>query len=107
VSISQSGNESPEPGDYGTSLKGQLDLFARSRTVILINDLVDCLLKRNAARVRERLDLLAEAPGHPALDALGTLREGLERWPAPLCQALVRQGYLHSACSSKRMASTA
>src|SRR2546421_6469133 len=64
------------------SLKGQLDLFAHSRTVILMNDLVDCLLERSTARVSERLQLLrAEAPGHPALQALGTLHDSLARWP--------------------------
>ena len=64
------------------SLNGQLDLFAHSRTVILMNDLVDCLLERSTARVSERLQLLrAEAPGHPALQALGTLHDSLARWP--------------------------
>jgi hypothetical protein len=62
------------------SLKGQLDLFAHSRTVILLNDLVDSLLEHNTARVSERLQLLrAEAPGLPTLDALTTLGVALER----------------------------
>lgn len=70
------------PRGCGSSLKGQLDLFAHSRTVILLNDLIDSLLEHSTARVRERLQLLqAEAPGHPALYALGTLCEALERWP--------------------------
>lgn len=64
------------------SISGQLDLFAHSRTVILINDVVDCILERNAARAAGQLQLLrAEAPGHPALDALGTLCDALTRWP--------------------------
>jgi hypothetical protein len=73
----------PGRGSYRQSLTGQLDLFAHSRTVILINDLIDSFLERNAARVSERLRLLrAETPGHPLLDPMGTLREALERWPA-------------------------
>ena len=76
-------HEPPGPRGCGASLKGQLDLFAHSRTVILLNDLSDSLLEHNTARVRERLQLLrAEAPGHPALDALGTLCGALEQWPA-------------------------
>ena len=64
-------------------LRGQLDLFAHSRTMILLNDLIDSVLERNATRVHQRLELLrAEAPGHPALNSFGTLREALERWPA-------------------------
>jgi len=47
-----------------------------------MNDLVDSLLERSTARVSERLELLrTEAPGHPALEALGTLHETLARWP--------------------------
>jgi hypothetical protein len=79
----QTGHEPPGPGGCGPPLKGQLDLFAHSRTVILLNDLIDSLVEHNTARARERLQLLrAEAPGHPALDALGTLCEALEQWPA-------------------------
>ena len=64
------------------SISGQLDLFAHSRTVILINDVVDCILERNAAHAAGQLRLLrAEAPGHPALDALATLCNALVRWP--------------------------
>ena len=64
------------------SISGQLDLFAHSRTVILINDVVDCILERNAERAAGQLQLLrTEAPGHPALDALGTLCDALARWP--------------------------
>jgi hypothetical protein len=75
-------HEPAGPGGCGPSLKGQLDLFVHSRTVILLNDLIDSLLEHNGARGRERLQLLrAEAPGLPALDALGTLCEALERWP--------------------------
>jgi len=66
----------------GPSLQGQLDLFAHSRAVILLNDVIDSLLEPNTARVRERLQLLRdEAPGHPTLNALETLREALEKQP--------------------------
>lgn len=79
----RSENEPP-----GGSLKGQLDLFAHSRTVILLNDLIDSLLERNPARARERLQLLrAEAPGHPALDALQILYTALELWPVATTDA--------------------
>ena len=78
----------PELGSYRKSLTGQLDLFAHSRTAILINDLVDSLLERNVARVCERLQLLrAETPGHPLLDALATLGEALESWPTVISGA--------------------
>jgi hypothetical protein len=68
---------------YERVLAGQLDLFAHSRTVVLLNDLMDSVLERDAAGVRRLLELLrAEAPGHPALNSFGALREALERWPA-------------------------
>ena len=68
---------------YEHVLTGQLDLFAHSRTVMLLNDLMDSVLERDAAGVRRLLELLrAEAPGHPALNSFGALREALERWPA-------------------------
>lgn len=62
---------------------GQLDLFAHSRAVMLLNDLGNSVLERDAVRVRKLLELLgAEAPGHPALNAFGALGKALERWPA-------------------------
>lgn len=68
---------------YERVLTGQLDLFAHSRTVVLLNDLMDSVLERDAAGVRRLLELLrAEAPGHPALNSFGALREALERWSA-------------------------
>jgi hypothetical protein len=81
-------HEPAGPGGCGPSLKGQLDLFVHSRTVILLNDVIDSLLEHNGARGRERLQQLrAEAPGLPALDALGTLCEALERWPVAMTGA--------------------
>ena len=78
----------PGLGSYRKSLTGQLDLFAHSRTVILINDLIDSLLERNVARVCERLQLLRSAtPGHPMLEALATLRDALEHWPMAISGA--------------------
>jgi hypothetical protein len=68
---------------YEQVVTGQLDLFAHSRTVMLLNDLIDSVLERDAAGVRKLLELLgAEAPGHPALYSFGALREALECWPA-------------------------
>jgi hypothetical protein len=82
VRASAGNNEPTAFAGYGASLKGQLDLFAHSRTVVLVNDLVDSLLARNTGRICERMQLLrAEAPGHPALSALATLHGALERWP--------------------------
>src|SRR5919109_2309377 len=69
--------------DYKHVRTGQLDLFAHSRTVMLLNDLMDSILERDAAGVRKHLELLrAEAPGHPALNSFGSLGEALERGPA-------------------------
>ncbi|MGH8319982.1 MAG: hypothetical protein ACREUL_18755 [Steroidobacteraceae bacterium] len=63
-------------------LTGQLDLFAHSRTMILLNDLIDSVLERDTPRVDQLLDLLrAEAPGHPALNSFVALREVLKHWP--------------------------
>lgn len=63
-------------------LTGQLDLFAHSRTTILLNDLMDSVLERDTTRVDQLLELLrAEEPGHPALNSFGALREVLEHWP--------------------------
>lgn len=65
-------------------LTRQLDLFAHSRTTILLNDLMDSVLERDTTRVDPLLDLLrAEVPGHPALNSFGALREALEHWPPP------------------------
>ncbi|MGH8290967.1 MAG: hypothetical protein ACREV7_18460, partial [Steroidobacteraceae bacterium] len=75
--------ESGAHDGYQHVLTGQLDLFAHSRTTILLNDLVDSVLERDTPRVDQLLDLLrAEAPGHPALSSFGALREVLEHWPA-------------------------
>ena len=83
--VSRSDGDPPRRAGQRESLKGQLDLFAHSRTVVLLNDVIDSLLERNTARVSERLQLLrAEAPGLPALDALTTLRGTLERWPVAM-----------------------
>jgi hypothetical protein len=47
-----------------------------------MNDLVDSLLERSTTHMSERLQLLrTEAPGHPGLEALGTLHESLAQWP--------------------------
>jgi hypothetical protein len=88
VLTSRSDEEPLRPAEYGGSLKGQLDLFAHSQTVILLNDLIDSLLERNPVRARERLQLLrAEAPGHPALDALENLYTALDQWPVATTDA--------------------
>lgn len=80
---SSSRKDSAAVEGYEHGLTGQLDLFAHSRTVRVLNDLTDSVLERDAARVRNLLELLhAEAPGHPALNSFGILREALERWPA-------------------------
>ncbi len=69
-------------------MQGQLDLFAHSRTVILLNDLIDSLLERNTGRACERLQLLGvEAPGHPALDALESLYTAIDQWPVATTDA--------------------
>lgn len=85
---SSSRKDSAAVEGYEHGLTGQLDLFAHSRTMILLNDLIDSVLERDATRVGQLLELLrAEAPGHPALNSFGTLREALERWPASTAAA--------------------
>ena len=80
--IGEPEHERSPAGVGAASLKGQLDLFAHSRAVILRNALVDSLLERDSARASERLQQLRiEASGHPALDALGILCEALAKWP--------------------------
>ncbi len=79
---------SQSDGRYGGPLQGQLDLFAHSRTAILLNDLIDSLLERNTERASERLQVLrVEASGHPALGALRILYSALERWPVATTDA--------------------
>ena len=81
--ISSQSDEVPGLAGQRRAVKGQLDLFTHSRTVILLNDLIDSLLERNTAGAAERLRLLStEAGGHPALQSLEILTEALGRWPA-------------------------
>jgi len=73
----RSAHEAPEH-----VLTGQLDLFAHSRATILLNDLIDSVLERDTTRIDQLLELLrVEAPGHPALNSFGALRQVLEHWP--------------------------
>ena len=62
----------------------QLDLFADSADTMLRNDVLDALLRRDAAVAGKALQALhGLAPQHPALAALDTLTEALQRADEP------------------------
>lgn len=65
----------------------QLDLFAHSADTMLRNDVLDALLRRDAAAAGKALQALRGlAPAHPALPALDTLTEALQCADEPALQ---------------------
>ena len=62
----------------------QLDLFLDSRSVMLANEALDALVKRDGPRaVRTVVELRAEAPDYPSLRALEVLAHALTEWRQP------------------------
>ena len=76
-------------------LPPQLDLFAHSADTMLRNDVLDALLRRDAAAAGRALQALRGlAPDHPALAALATLTEALQRAAGPALPYLPAQALL-------------
>lgn len=69
---------------HRTPYSQQLDLFIHSNTVILANDTIEALLRRDCVRAADCLrHLIAEEPDYRNLGALRTLCRTLQEWPFP------------------------